>query len=794
MGRKSKSTTPTSSGKNGSGSKHASPQNFETADVEDAETEDAEQEEPSGNPVKPLTTTNLDKFAEQQQQEQRQQVTSDEEYEEYHPAPPTTDERLEQARIFLSEEDVNLHRDFARKHQEVEAYLRKIADERTPCNLNVYHEVKIMLDVHTKRMDKQRYEGNRPIDYSRLPKHSQRLGLRDMSERASLRGAPLREDHPPFTLERKPDHNEFLSALRADTDHGRELRTLEAEAYDATLVDSSLVNEYLEERAAAEDEAEDAIAERFRVRATKRGRRRAAVQIALRSFARNFEQHFAGGWDHRVVRLPPAPPEKPAEPIMFMPLDRDQRPERIYPYRYTKKVVRFQEEQRLREQDVCEKLAQPDTDIEPIEFPKPSHKRAVIKARCENRFRALALLLFDVIVALASEEATEESRKIGAGFVELSVLPALLEIGDVKLPQQTKVRLALEFLRQDRDWLKNAIQRGSDVEPLDSQGISVLQQFIESQSPTLDQTIDGLMSTLAREIAELFIHIEQDRFEAEHLELRERSRKTLRNWRQIQYRDDPSRRREHGKHVALQALAQPLNGNEGEVSHSEAINLLSDQILWENHANQRPQKVTHDEMWSFAPHLPAEMKSRNFFSIDQWSGFKAAKPGEEACEPGALKSKADEANDSLPFPFGKRPPEADADSDSLPLPKPQHTTVTYKSLNPDDPNPSRRLPPEEIGFVQVQEASREHTPEIGSGDLMPPEIMEFDFLRDGHVLENAPDMKEDHQEGLPFFPFAETPFMQAIMGRQIEDDMVPCEPKTYHPLIYGDAQLTHDIS
>ena len=746
----------------------------------------------AGQPAKPLTASNLEKLLQQQQQEREDRHTDDEEegVESYVAPPATTDERLEQARIFLSDEDVNVNQGFARRHQEIDAYLRRISDEKIPCDAQVYRDVKNMLFVHKMRMEKQRYEGNRPIDYNRLPKHSQRLGLRDTSKRANFRGAPLREDRPPFTIERKPDQQDFLRAFRADTEQGRALRALEAAAYDATLVDSSLVNEYLEERATAH-ETEDDRTERFNIRATKRGRRRAAVQIALRSFARNCEQHFAGGWDHRVVRLPPPPVEEPAEPIMFAPLDREQQPRAIHPYRYTRKMLQFHEQQQAIEELINVKAASSDTNLGYIwlDFPNPSHKHAVMRARYGSRIRALALLSYDLLVKQAvqqishgrSDESEHNNESQAATFVEDWVIPECQELGSSDLPRRTRVRLILDFFTSDPRWPEGYLKTRFASSTLNAPAIAALQEYMKSRSTVMNATVYGISTRLGTELAYVWNRLKGNLVGKHKSRNRQIAIDSLVSYRESRYKRDEERHKTRGGRAPLRDLAQPLNGNEAELTHAQAINLMSDQILRENHENRRPKRVALDEVWSFADHVPTGSRNRNFFSIEQWSGFAHIGADGKARITAAEKRKAGiDDDDFLSSPPRKRQRARDVD-DYLDHPVRRYNAVAYESLNPDNPNPSRRLPPEEIGFVQVEETPEGRAPEIGSGELMPPEIKDFDYLRDGHVLENAPDMKENHQEGPPYFPFAETPFMQVLLGRQVANDMAP---GTLEPLLY----------
>lgn len=710
----------------------------------------------------------------QQQQGEEPNATDDEDVESYVPPLPTTDERLEQARIFLSDEDVNVNYEFARKHQEIDAYLRRISDEQTSCNAEVYREVKDMLFVHRMRMDKQKYEGNRAIDYNRLPKHSQRLGLRDTSERASLRGAPLREDHPPFTIERKHDQQGFLRAFRANNERGRALRDLEAAAYNATLLDSALVNEYLEERAEA-DETEDHKAERFDTRATKRGRRRAAVQIALRSFARNCEQHFAGGWDHRVVRLPPPPVEEPPEPTMFAPLDREQRPRVAHPYRYTRKILLFQETQRRLEERINLSLATDENNkgYSWLDFPNLSHKPTVVMARTENRLKILALLTYEVKVKLGYQEIKSGNNTgMAAQFIREWVVGVCEDLGSSDLSQQEKVALVLAYYDRDPSWPEDYLESRSKWSPLSPQMIAALQRFVRSRSGVINATAHRLITRLATELADVWFQLKHNNLAEEETWNRRAALNALKRERRFRIARRLRQNKDHRTYAPLRELAQPLNDNETEATDAEAINLMSSQILRENNENSRPPRVVLEELWSFAAHLPTESTNRNFFSLEQWSGFAPIRAGEAVRLTAAGKRKTDEEDDSLSLPASKHQ-RADDINDIISRDMRQHNAVAYEPLNPDNPLPSRRVAPEDIGFVQVEESPQERVPVIGSGDLMPPEMKNFDYQRDGHVLENAPDVKENHQEGPPIFPFAETPFMQVLLGRQIADDMAP---------------------
>lgn len=373
-------------------------------------------------PPKPsLTSKNLHKH-------QEGQIELDPEEDGWEPPPATVDERLLQARNFLSDEDPDSQRDFAKRLEAIGKYLRKLANEKVPCNIKVYKEVQDMLRVHQSRMNQQNGQIWPPFEERLLPRQSVRLALFDM-DRAQLRGAPLREDHPPFTIKRPVDHDAFIEALRANTPRGQALRKIENDAYSQILNDPSLVREHIEEE---NQQTED---ERFNTRATNRGRKRAAVQIALRSFATNHEQHFEGGWKHRVLRLPSAPHPEPSDPVIAITAEEGGGSNHDDPLEWTKKVLAFQ--------NSANKPSQ-TRDAE-----QPSQIRGVIKAACQARFTFLATHLFNLLYKspISRTDSEDDTRYFGEEFIEKingSGLPS-------PLPVQDQVREVTEYC-DSRGW------------------------------------------------------------------------------------------------------------------------------------------------------------------------------------------------------------------------------------------------------------------------------------------------------------------------------------------------------
>lgn len=206
---------------------------------------------------------------------QEGQIELDPEEDGWESPPATVDERLLQARNFLSDEDPDSQRDFAKRLEAIGNYLRKLANEEVPCDIKVYKEVQDMLRVHQSRMNQQNGQILPPFEERLLPRQSVRLALFDM-DRAQLRGAPLRDDHPPFTIKRPVDHDAFIEALRANTPRGQALRKIENDAYSQILNDPSLVREHMKKRTS-----------RPRMKDLILGRRTEVVNVRL------YKLHFA---------------------------------------------------------------------------------------------------------------------------------------------------------------------------------------------------------------------------------------------------------------------------------------------------------------------------------------------------------------------------------------------------------------------------------------------------------------------------------------------------------------------
>jgi hypothetical protein len=170
---------------------------------------------------------------------------------------PSIDERLKQCRNFLADEDVNRCLDFTSNLAEIEEFLAHIEKERLPRNKYLFGDVKAMVDVQNewmKWMDKPPADHHGPEDVSHQPNYSIRLIDAENAAKFELQrkafgvDTQMREDHPPFTIERSGDQAEFLMKMRRDAavdpeelDLATNLHYVEHRAYDWARREPSLI-------------------------------------------------------------------------------------------------------------------------------------------------------------------------------------------------------------------------------------------------------------------------------------------------------------------------------------------------------------------------------------------------------------------------------------------------------------------------------------------------------------------------------------------------------------------------
>jgi hypothetical protein len=179
-----------------------------------------------------------------------------------HPQPPP-DERLQEAKTYLADEDVNRNLSFKGRLTQIEEYLKDLEENQTPRDEKLFRDVKTMATVQREWMDhymdappcdkdpcKPTYTSN--ISHRLVSKESGQK-LREEKESMGLANQ-MREDHAPFSIERN-DHLDFLDKLKKDEsenpdtiDEETNLLWVENRAYGWALREPSLIPVWLHPR------------------------------------------------------------------------------------------------------------------------------------------------------------------------------------------------------------------------------------------------------------------------------------------------------------------------------------------------------------------------------------------------------------------------------------------------------------------------------------------------------------------------------------------------------------------
>ena len=725
------------------------------------------------NPA-PLTEPNLAQLTEQK--------------ENYVKPPPTPDQRLLQAKNYLSDEDCNLTRDFEAKHGRIYSLLRTLAEDKVPCNIKLYQQVKDMLRVHQSRMDKIKHPVPEPEFPLQAATFSQRLPSNHPAAIAEAKRVLRKEDRAPFTIDRKPWHAEFVRLFRSNDDTGKRLRAVERSGYLQTLKNPRCILADLEDNT-------------YEQHALKRGCRRAAVEYALQMIGGNEEQHFEGGWLHRVVSLPQPPKARVEEPQMCLGASESERPAATDPFRWTKKNIKFQQDQyQLQLFANSERAAVrasglkpfPHLPAEPIVFYKPTQKPSIIAYRRDRRLPRIVRVAFTMIAHIAlddlskagvNEKAADLSREARTLF--RAIKNGLISI-NARLTRDVSTASQIDVIRRYKKAGGQLLQRGRSVNaPLSDVELGRLEALSPASLSEQDGETDDMLRRLGTELFDLI-----DKPKLGDQSVKSRDRESLISWRE-DTEGDPSTPRAKKSFLSLRELAEPLNETQYPTTVELARTLLTEKILAENHEDLRDHELRHSRLWSFSHGLPESSKNRNFFSIERWSKPRRYIPGTETATPGTsgkrkaatspetTRSSKRPRNEGPAAPTRGEKRKATSEPEGTPPPKRDTSGVDYPSLAPD-----------ELGFKIISEESREQVPEAGSGELMPPDIKSFNFKKHGQVLQNAPDPVEKRLRGPPIFPFGETVTTSKVSNAKVSLSMNDSKRLLAHTISAKSRRLT----
>jgi len=639
-----------------------------------------------------------------------------------------------------------------------------------------------MLRVHKAHMDRLDKPIPERVDSERLARYSTRLPTQDPAGMEATRCALRKEDHAPFTIDRKPDHAKFVQAFRTDDKGGQSLREVEHRAYFQTLKDPRLISEYLKDTT-------------YEERAFKRGRRRAALQLALRAIGGNEEQTFKGDWMQRIVSLPQPPTVKAEEPRLCQGLPESERPLEPHRFAWTKWNIEFQQGQSQLVTWVNDERAQNRASLgntdgqvptKPLTFYKPTQKQSIVAYRRERRIARLTQVAFGVLVRVSYDRLSKgiedpQAPSSPEAQVLIGAMTQGLIDGDANttrdVPTATQIGLLQQYAKAGGQLLQNGADGDPTRSPLnDTELIHLETCSVESLSQPEDDN-RTLLRTLRVELLNLINAVQTGNPRDYSDEDTNLDKETLRTFREDVI-GESSTRTAGERFLSTGELANPLNIVKVLVA-GEIRNLTTDRVLTENNEDVRDRSLEHRKIWSFSTTLPEISKIQNYFSMEKWPTSSRSVPSTQTtAQTTTGKRKATMALETEPAAKrlrdeytpqatgGKR--KATTDPEGAPTPKRSAHAADYRSRDPTDTRPSRRLAPEEFGFRVVRDNSHGNNElRAGAGDLMPPEIMDFDVQKHGQILENAPDPREKRMKGEARFPFGETSTTSLAMNTQI---------------------------
>ncbi|KAI9650722.1 hypothetical protein NHQ30_000745 [Ciborinia camelliae] len=173
---------------------------------------------------------------------------------------PPVNERLQQIKTFLADEDANRCLDFKGKLGQIQDYLDHIEKNNVPRDSSLFKDAKVMTNIHIDwhdRMDKKAPGDPLCLDNPQIQPYSTRLMSNEVTlairETRELNGTQtqVREDRPPFTIQRTKDHSLFLRAMKDDAkktlmdlteeEENRNLFKIESRAYNEAKDNPALI-------------------------------------------------------------------------------------------------------------------------------------------------------------------------------------------------------------------------------------------------------------------------------------------------------------------------------------------------------------------------------------------------------------------------------------------------------------------------------------------------------------------------------------------------------------------------
>ncbi|KAH0543117.1 hypothetical protein FGG08_002543 [Glutinoglossum americanum] len=535
---------------------------------------------------------------------------------------------------------------------------------------DLYYKATSMVRVQRNRLNR---ENPRlcPHDFRMQRPYSSRLPT-PLEAKSYAKEDLLEQDKAPFTIRRPDNQREFLHTLRDPLND--EHRLLEQSAYDATLRDpAEIISKPLRLTS-------------LRALAAERGIRRAALQLALRSFATNEEQRYSGESVYRCVPLP-----KPKQTLQNPALPTA---ETLYlhesdPFAYTQSAVKLQTEQGW--------LAQLVESEERVQDNLPSicgiglasgaqlQRGSVLRGKLESLGRQLMAIGWTLVYEVSEQDITHHIS-MEMGVAGLAVIPKMLKNKPTK---EHLIKIA-EAWQAGFDSILRPGTRNQDMEvllrdhqdivniPLSESERIALRALATAPPPPSISTIrithnHSLMGFRAgRQFAQIRSHLNAKIFEKKIREYNRAVRAGFNRTREGVAELFPRFATAHFQ--TSKDIAKPLTaGLPMPLNEREVVGLVRAQVVRENSEDKRHKKLDLTQLWSFADRLPPTRRDKVYFSMERW------------------------------------PPKPDAEAPSRRSPKNVNVygAVGYRDLRASHNKPTFRLPPEEVGISLVPEASRE---------------------------------------------------------------------------------------
>lgn len=586
-----------------------------------------------------------------------------------------------------------------------------------------------------------------------------RLPPSDPARITKLRGQLQNNDLFPFSIEECSDDDAFFAAFKDSGEEGTHLRRLDSDGFNEIMSCPRLARQNSQ-----------LPTETFERRARKRGRDSAALQLALRLFCGNYEQHYGSLADQRLVDFPPTVASEGK---------RLQDSSKGDAFQCTKANARFRAEQfeyekvnptsksngSNGEQTKDKKL--PPSIIDPTAW------SGVQNANKEIEGILLQRLLWKIL-AMATRRINQggDSKSLEERFVQSrwdAIVTCQTNELRYKLDTQGLVFKYIACLLGEEYQLgPNFTGRVYDYS-VSSSMIRMLNSLATADGPSSIQTDirEKALCPVAMRILYLFSETsdnkggekqgtatkynENESPPEERVEYFKKQRQSL--------RETTPRWKSKGKYLSFKDMVEPIRARLSVSDAAPDVDIMSAMLAVENTRDPKHYDLDYDQIWSFSRELPTYTKVRNFFSLNFYDGELrdgVIDPWEEGSEYGN-KDVADYTQHyssvlgNLDFKVPYIPP---------PKPQPQSQALSDGS------------------------ASEESTPEVGSGKIMPLPLIDFDPEK----------MEAEQTDGVKKwriaryypgysgkFPLPETGFIEAAIGAQIQKDL---DGKIHRFLLY----------